>query len=579
MCGFSGVTGPAPLAAAEGTWVRDATRLLAHRGPDDEGHYTGDGVALGFRRLAIVDPSPAGHQPMASADGRYRIVFNGEIYNAPALARELVDAGVTLDSACDTEVLLELFAAHGPACLDRLRGMFAFAVWDTRDRTLFAARDPFGIKPFLYHRDGSLLRFASEKKAFSRPGAHGPVDTAAVRRYLTLQFVPGPETLSPAIRVLPPGHHLTFSADDGLKVRRYANPALRPESRATPDRARRIRDALADSVAAHLRSDVPLGSFLSGGVDSAAVCALASAHRSDLQTFTVGFGRDGYSEIEHALATADALGLKANPYVIGADEFAAHLPGILAQFDEPFADAAAVALWFLAREARKQVKVVLSGEGADELFGGYHVYRETGPGYLGADQVYAPAELPSISPLTDGSAEDLAEPLRRRAAAAGLDPVAVRQSVDLGLWLPGDILTKADRMTMAHGLELRVPFLDRRVLAAAAPLTPGEKIGRDTTKVALRAAVAELVPPAVAGRAKLGFPVPIRFWLRDELYDFAETVLAEAQIGAYVHRDAALTMLRDYRRGADFDWRRLWVLICFALWHRHHVEGVTGPVR
>jgi asparagine synthase (glutamine-hydrolysing) len=579
MCGFCGVSGPAPLAAGEHEWVRAATRRLAHRGPDDEGWCAADGVALGFRRLAIVDPSDAGHQPMTSSDGRYRMVFNGEIYNAPELAEELALKGVHLRSTCDSEVLLELFALDGPGCLDRLRGMFAFAVWDTAERTLFAARDPFGIKPFYYSFDGALLRFGSEKKALVEPGAHGPVNTASVRRFLTLQYVPGPETMAPEISVLPPGHHLTLGPDGRLDIRRYHAHELRPAAAAGAGTARRIRAALEDSVAVHLRSDVPLGSFLSGGVDSAVVCALAAAHRPDLQTFTVGFGRQGYSEIEHAVATAEALGVRSNPYVIGADEFAAHLPDILAQFDEPFADAAAVALWFLAREARKQVKVVLSGEGADELFGGYHVYRDAAPGYLGADQVYAPAELAGITPLTGGSADDLAAPLRGRAEAAGLDPVALRQSVDLALWLPGDILTKADRMTMAHGLELRVPFLDRRVQEVAATLAHGEKIGAESTKVALRAAVADLVPPEVAGRPKLGFPVPIRFWLRDELYDFAETVLSEAQIGAYVHRETALRLLRDYRRGADFDWRRLWVLVCFALWHRTQVEGVPGPIR
>lgn len=574
MCGFCGVSGVPPLAEDEAAWVREATGLLAHRGPDDEGYFTGDGVALGFRRLAIVDPSEAGHQPMTSADGRYRMVYNGEIYNAPRLAAELADQGVELRSSSDSEVLLELFSRYGAACLDRLRGMFAFAVWDTEERTLFAARDPFGIKPFYYRLDGSLLRFASEKKALSRPGAHGPVDPVSVRCFLSLQYVPGPGTMSPRISVLPPGHHLTFGSDATPRVRRYHSPVFRPAAAAGPDTARRIREALEDSVAAHLRSDVPLGSFLSGGVDSAVVCALAARHNSDLQTFTVGFGREGYSEIEHAVATADALGVKSNPYFISADEFAAHLPEILAQFDEPFADAAAVALWFLAREARKQVKVVLSGEGADELFGGYHVYRGTEPGYLGADLVYEPSELSLVTPLTGGSADDLAAPLRERARKAGWDPATLRQSVDLGLWLPGDILTKADRMTMAHGLELRVPFLDRGVLAAAATLAYREKIGPDTTKVALREAVADLVPPEVARRPKLGFPVPIRFWLRDELYDFAEAVLTEAEIGEYIHREAALTMLRNYRRGHELDWRRLWVLICFAVWHRIHVEGV-----
>ncbi|MFE0020194.1 asparagine synthase (glutamine-hydrolyzing) [Amycolatopsis sp. NPDC059021] len=566
MCGFCGVVGTGP-------W-RDTTSRLTHRGPDDEGVFTGDGVALGFRRLAIIDPTPAGHQPMSSADGRYVIVFNGEIYNYRELAEHL---GTTPRSRCDTEVLLELFAALGPEVLHRLRGMFAFAVWDTERRELFAARDGFGIKPFFYAvRDGALW-FASEKKALVEIGAHGEVDTDSLRRYLSVQYVPGPDTMATDVKVLEPGQLLTFRPGEEPRISRWWRPRLRPAAKPDPGSPQRILAALEDSVAAHLRSDVPLGAFLSGGVDSAAICALAARHRPDLKTFTVGFEREGYSEIDRAEETAAALGVRSYPYVITPGEFAANLPRIVWHLDEPFADAAAIALWFLAREARKHVKVVLSGEGADELFGGYHVYREAGPGYLGADQVYVDEEVDQVAVVPGANARELTTPILRRARAEGLDEVAARQLVDLSLWLPGDILTKADRMTMAHGLELRVPFLDREVLAVAAGLAPGDKIAEDTTKYALRRAVSAVVPEPVATRAKLGFPVPIRFWLRDELHDFAEHVLGEACTDRYVDRDAAFGMLKRYRDGEDFDWRRLWVLVCFSLWHQVHVEGRYDP--
>jgi asparagine synthase (glutamine-hydrolysing) len=560
MCGFTGcVSAQADLH----------TQRIAHRGPDDEGFFTDDQVTLGFRRLAIQDPTDAGHQPMQSADGRYQIVFNGEIYNFTELGAEL-----NPKTHCDTEILLELFTVMGPDVLHELRGMFAFAIWDTHEKTLFAARDPFGIKPFFYTFAEGTLRFASEKKALLDIGDHGELDTDSLRRYLTLQYVPAPATMSPAVRVLPAGHLMTFKAGQAPEIVRYWRPQLRPAAQPSLDTPQRILAALEDSVAVHLRSDVPLGAFLSGGIDSAIVCALAAKHRPDLQTFTVGFEQEGYSEIDRALETAEALGVKANPYVITPVEFMANLPRIVWHLDEPFADAAAIALWFLAREARQQVKVVLSGEGADELFGGYHVYREPAAlaqSYLGADQVYVDDEVDEVAVVRGGSARDVTAPILRQAR--GLDEVATRQLVDLNLWLPGDILTKADRMTMAHGLELRVPFLDREVMAVAAGLSRADKLGADTTKIALRRAVRGLVPDSVANRAKLGFPVPIRFWLRDELHDFAEQVLREAATEQYINRAAALDMLNRYRLGADFDWRRLWVLICFSLWHQVHVEG------
>jgi asparagine synthase (glutamine-hydrolysing) len=585
MCGFSGCFALSGIAEVDEEWVRRATEIIAHRGPDDEGFYGDEHGAFGVRRLAVLDPSSAGRQPMRSSDGRYWIVFNGEIYNYVELADRLPAQGPRRRGRSDTEVLLELFARVGEDVVHSLRGMYAFAIWDARRQTLFAARDPFGIKPLFYERRDGLLRIASEKKALGE-AVDTAVDRDALRRYLSFQFVPPPATLSPSIHVLPPAHTLTARAGGGMEIRRYWRASLRPQPRSRPDTARQIASALRDSVHVHLRSDVPLGAFLSGGVDSAAICALAAEKRPGLLTFTVGFEREDYSEIEQAQHTADALGLDLHPYIVTAEEFLECLPRIVWHLDDPLADASAVPLWFVAREARKHVKVVLSGEGADELFGGYHNYREFSlpradvslRRYIGADHVYLDEEVDAVVRGGTGGARDIAAPLHLEAQYEGLDAVATMQLIDINTWLPGDILVKADRMTMAHGLELRVPFLDRKVVAVASRLGRRDKVTAGTTKYALRRAMEKLLPRAVVERRKLGFPVPIAHWLRDELYEFAYDLFRTAEVEKYIRRFVALDLLRRYRSGEEFDWRRLWVLVSFCLWHQVHVERRYDPV-
>ncbi len=449
MCGIVGCLALALEADPDQDWVHTATERITHRGPDDEGFYGDPDVALGFRRLAIIDLSPGGHQPMRSADGRYWMVYNGEIYNYLELGQELRQQGVVLRTSSDSEVLLEMYALLGKDVVHRLRGMFAFAIWDTWTRELFCARDQFGIKPFYYTVDearehdwlegpaapsaafggeagggsawdtrpagrhaagraapppaapapssgrhgrhaagpgqpaadqqvpadlpavggpgagvpGRLLRFASERKCLASPGELSILDRDALRRYLAFQYVPPPEALTPPIRVLPPGHALIARPGGSVDVFRYWRADLRPAPAPSESTAASILAVMRDSIAVHLRSDAPLGAFLSGGIDSAAICALAAEHRPDLLTFTVGFEREGYSEIDRAQETAAALGVKSIPYVISAEEFFTHLPRIIWHLDDPMADAAAVPLWFVAREASKHVKVVLSGEG------------------------------------------------------------------------------------------------------------------------------------------------------------------------------------------------------------------------
>jgi asparagine synthase (glutamine-hydrolysing) len=628
MCGITGCLALADGAGPDTEWVGRAAMRIAHRGPDDEAFFADQHLALGFRRLAIIDTSAAGRQPMQSADGRFVMVFDGEIYNYVELAQRLHARGVRLRSRSAAEVLLEMYAWLGKDVVRQLRGMYAFAIWDRRNRELFCARDPFGIKPFFYAlttggqrpRSGPQLRFASERKALAGPGEVTAIDPDALRRYLSFQYVPAPATLVPPTRALPPGHVLIARPGGRVDVFRYWRPELRPArspSSSTPDK---ILTALRDSVAAHLRSDVPVGAFLSGGVDSATLCALVAESIPDLLTFTVGFDRAGYSEIDEAMATANALGVKSVPYLIGPEEFLACLPRIIWQLDDPMADAAAIPLWFAAREARKHVKVVLSGEGADELFGGYGVYHQPGvvragralPGwgrstigrvaselpagargkgflnrtstplrrrYIGNAYVYRGDEASLLVRQANGTEFDVTDPVYRQAADAGLDDVATMQLIDINTWLPGDILVKADRMAMAHGLELRTPFLDREVLAVAARLARVEKTAAGTTKFALREAIGELLPQAAAERAKLGFPVPLGHWLRGGMYGFAEQVVRSAQTGQWLDKGAALDILQRFRsEDPDVTWRQVWLLVVFSLWHQIYVERVYDPV-
>jgi asparagine synthase (glutamine-hydrolysing) len=614
------------LALADGTspdagWADRAVRQLAHRGPDDEGEYADPYIALAARRLAVLDPSPAGRQPMRSADGRYVLVFDGCLYNYQELGARLRARGVTLRSGSDAEILVETFALDGKNALRQLRGMYAFAIWDTRNQELLCCRDPFGIKPLYYSLGRSrFFQFASERKALAPAGDVTAIDVDALRRYLSFQYVPAPATMTPPVRSLPPGHFLVTRPGQPVDVFRYWRASMRPAKSPSPETPEKILEVLRDSVAVHMRADVPVGAFLSGGVDSAAICALAAQVRPGLLTFTVGFEREGYSEIEYALQTADALGVKSFPYVISAPEFAARLPEIIWHLDDPMADAAAVPLWFAAREARKHVKVVLSGEGADELFGGYGVYYQPGvvragqslpagvraplieaasrlpagirgkgllqrmslplrERYIGNAQIFTDEQVDRLVRIPGGYAYDVTSPIYDQAEESGLDDVATMQLVDINAWLPGDILVKADRVSAAHGLQLRSPYLDREVMAVAARLARAEKTAAGTTKFALREAVGTLLPQDAAERAKLGFPVPLGHWLTRELAGYAEQILVEARTDEWLNKRAVLHVLQRFESGDEtVTWRQVWTLLVFSLWHQIYVEKLYDPV-
>ncbi|KQU57300.1 asparagine synthase [Rhodococcus sp. Leaf278] len=631
MCGLLGVLTSHGTTAAGVELVSSATHCMRHRGPDEPGGtWHDDDVVYGFNRLSFIDIEHS-HQPMRwgppESPNRYALVFNGEIYNYLELRAELArDHGAEFATEGDSESIVAAFHYWGPAAVQRLRGMFAFAVWDTETRQMFIARDPFGIKPLFLATGPGGTAFGSEKKSVleltNLVGVDDDLDQRALEHYTVLQYVPEPETLHVGIRRLESGCYATLSPGTAPEVTRYFTPKfpVRPFAPGS-ERARyqEIAEALEDSVAKHMRADVTVGSFLSGGIDSTAIAALAIRHNPDLITFTTGFEREGYSEVDVAAESAAAIGARHIVKVVGPEEFAASIPEIVWYLDDPVADPALVPLYFVAKEARKHVKVVLSGEGADELFGGYTIYREplslkpfeSLPAFLrraagslseripegtrgksllnrgsmtleeryyGNARSFNDAQLRSV--LRDFRPEwthqDVTAPIY--AQSQGWDPVARMQHLDLFTWLRGDILVKADKITMANSLELRVPFLDSEIYRVAEKLPLEQKITKNTTKYALRQALEGIVPGHVLHRAKLGFPVPLRHWLRGtELFDWAHQQIADSQTDHLLNKPAIVAMLNDHRAGKSDHSRRLWTLLIFMVWHGIFVEKRIVP--
>jgi asparagine synthase (glutamine-hydrolysing) len=593
---------------------------MRHRGPDEGGTWSDGDVVIGFRRLSIIDIEHS-HQPMPWLGGRYHLIFNGEIYNYVELRERLTrEFGAKFDTDGDSEAIVAGYHFLGEKVVRELRGMFVFLIWDSHERVLFGARDWFGIKPLYTYTDERGAFFASEKKALLDVATDaGGVDRTALQQYLTLQYVPEPASMHSRIRRIESGTYFTVRPGEKVHPRRYFHPdfAVRP----VPDAEklyREIAEALEDSVEKHMRADVTVGSFLSGGIDSTAVAALAKRHNPDLLTFTTGFEREGYSEIDVAAESAAAIGVEHITKVVTPQEMMDTLPLIIWYLDDPVADPALVPLYFIAREARKHVKVVLSGEGADELFGGYTIYREPislrhfeklprpvrrGLGalsgrlpeglrgkdllrrgaigieerYYGNARIFRPDEMQGVLRSYDPSVSYLDVTRKLYEQTTHLDGSTRMQYVDLFTWLRGDILVKADKMTMANSLELRVPFLDTEVFAVASGIPTDQRITRETTKYALRRALAEIVPPHVLHRAKLGFPVPIRHWLKDEMYDWAREIITSSQADELIDRDAALRLLDEHRSGPHDYSRKIWTLLVFLLWHGIFVEQRITP--
>lgn len=625
MCGIAGIAGR-PDAAL----IRAMTDTLVHRGPDGEGQYTDDAVSLGHRRLSIIDLA-GGAQPMAYAGGRYQIVYNGEVYNFQELRRELENYGHAFETRSDTEILLAAYAQWGEACVERFRGMFAFALWDRHEKRLFLARDPVGVKPLYYAETGGALYFASEMKALLIcPGIDRALDLESLDDYLTYLYTVPPRTIYRGIKQLPPGHCASWN-NGQLTVRRYWMPACGEgwDSRSEADLIEEIDARLANILALYRVADVPLGAFLSGGLDSAAITRYLAAQGAAPMTFTVGFGAEGalYDESAEARALAALLGARHHELTV-TPAVAELLPRMVGHFDEPFGNPTALLTWSICELVRTHVTVVLSGDGGDEAFGGYPRYR----GAAWAEQyrrVPALLRRTLLNPLVqclpesvsgfhtlrrlrEFSAGTLSDPVDMYAGWVGYyslqergelyigevsaaltgrdsrdyirglalesgadDPVSRAMYVDCMSFLPNNVLQYGDRMSMAHSLEVRVPLADPDLLSFLLGVPGRLKIKGGRGKRLLRGVLSKYLPPEVVNRRKAGFNPPMGVWLNGPLREVVQDFLSpEALIQGGLFNPAAVArMLEDHRRARrDYTWH-LWALIVFEQWRRLYGTG------
>jgi asparagine synthase (glutamine-hydrolysing) len=627
MCGILAFFSSSGDALRHERALAEALECVHHRGPDETGlEAVGLDAIFAHKRLSIIDVALS-HEPLPYANGRYVLTFNGEIYNYLELREELArEFGAEFATNGDGEAVVAGYHYWGEQVLDKLRGMFAFVIWDRQERRAFGARDPFGIKPMHYLETADGLYLASEKKAlmpfaYSAQAGDAGVDAANLSHYLTLQYVPEPRTLHRGIARIGSGECLTWTAEEGVRTRRYYTPRFRPTPTDNPQALfDRIRETLRESVRMHMRSDVPVGAFLSSGIDSTAVVALAREFNPNILTFTVGYDVNGYSEIDVAQDSARHLDVTTIPTKIGPTEMMETLPKIVWHLDDPVADPALVPLYFVAKKAAEHVTVVLSGEGADEFFGGYTIYREplslslvndlpdplqkglravskvipqgvkgksflergTTPieaRYYGNARMFTEAEKRNLMRRYDPSVRytDVTAPVY--AEVPDLDDVTTMQYVDLYTWLRGDILVKADRMSMAHSLELRVPFLDREVFNIAATIPVDLKLPprSEQTKYAMRQALQGVVPPAIVNRKKLGFPTPTRVWLAGEMFEWARHIFATSGAGGLLDLNYADRLLQEHKDGVADHSRKIWTVLVFCVWHAIFVTRTLDP--
>ncbi len=604
MCGFCGFTGE--LTDRE-QLLREMADKITHRGPDSEGIYLDDTLAMAFRRLSIIDLE-GGHQPIENEDGTKVLMFNGEIYNYRDLREELLAAGHAFKTSSDSEVLLHGFEEWDAALLDRVRGMFAFAVWDKPSRSLFLARDFFGIKPMHYALlpDGRLVFGSEIKSLLVHPDVPREFNEAALDNYLSYQYSLPRETFFKGIYCLQPGHYLRYQNGQAEETRYWEAIFCPDESMTLEQAVDQIDEVFTDSVEAHRISDVEVGCFLSGGVDS---CFVAS-YFGGQKAFTVGFDNgEHYNETAFAAELAKEVGIEHHRHLITPEEYWESLPQVQYMLDQPLADPACVALYFVSKLASQYVKVVLSGEGADELFGGYRIYHEpfSLSGYqrlpralrrmLAAVVRAIPFDFKGKSFIIRGSKsleerfignaymfskkekacllKDIhaTDPTEHAAPwyerSKGLDDVTRMQYLDINRWMVGDILLKADRMSMAHSLELRVPFLDKRVFEVASRIPVKHRIGGGTTKYAMRLAARRHMPEKDTARPKLGFPVPIRIWLQQEpYYHRVKEAFTSEDAARFFNTDVLVGFLDEHYRGRRDNSRKIWTVYMFLVWYR-----------
>ncbi len=606
MCGIAGYAGWSRSAAASEADLSTMCAAIHHRGPDEEGHHVGAGVALGMRRLSVIDVA-GGSQPISNEDGTIHVVFNGEIYNHHAL-RARLGARHVLHTRSDTEVLVHLYEERGPELVNELRGMFALAIWDENAMQLTLARDRMGQKPLYYWTTPDGIAFASELRSLLAL-EHFPreIDRAAIHEYLALGYVPDPACVFKGVSKLSPGHVLTWDARKGVEIRQYWSP-IRPEMPATDEReiVEELRRLITDAVGSHLEADVRLGAFLSGGIDSSTVVAQMSTLMSmPVETFSIGFEEREYNEAPHAASVAASLGTKHTELIVRPDADAL-IEQVVRTFDEPFGDSSALPMILVSRLARQHVTVALSGDGGDELFGGYTRYAEVmaawelHPAVMRRMARGVGVRLPH-STFGRNKLLDLSRSRRGRYAATvasalsiteggvvrdvdeahsldclldrWFDPTSARDFltqmtlVDMASYLPGDILTKVDRASMSVSLEARVPLLDHLLVEFAVAL-PGRLKHRDGTgKWILREAIKGLVPESVLTQPKRGFAVPLNRWFRNELRHRLDTLVREDRgVYEYVDHESVVRLVREHTSGRRDHSHFLWRVLVLDLW-------------
>ena len=603
MCGFVGFTNK----------INDASIVLGkmmdrikHRGPDSDGKYVDEQIAMGFRRLSIIDLSDQGSQPIFNEDKSLVLTFNGEIYNYKDLREELVASGHKFYTQTDSEVLIHGYEQWGEDMLDKLRGMFAFVIFNKNTNEVFGARDFFGIKPLYYAKMGETLMWGSEIKSFlDHPHFKKELNTDVLETYLTFQYSPTTETFFKNVYKLPAAHCFTYKNGE-MNVRRYWEVKFHADNGPSlEDWVNRISDTFKNSVEVHKFADVEVGSFLSSGVDSSYVAAVADVDK----TFTVGFGEDEkYNEIGYAKEFSKYIHKENFSKVISPEEYWNSLSKIQYHMDEPLADPAAVALFFVCQIASEKVKAVLSGEGADEIFGGYNIYhnpadmasyfkiprpirkavgavaeklphkhginylirgsKDLDERFIGNAYIFSEKERKDILSIKTNAPDAMAITKPFYDKVRDQDQVTQMQYIDLHLWMTGDILLKADKMSMAHSLELRVPFLDRKVMELAEQIPVKDRVTETETKYAMRLAALQACPPQTAKKKKLGFPVPIRVWLKeDKYYNIVKEKFTSPQSAQFFNTDKLVQLLDDHREGKYDYSRKIWTVFSFLVWY------------
>lgn len=604
MCGFTGFI---DKNKDKKELIEKMNNAIAHRGPDGEGFYIDKDVALGHRRLSIIDLS-TGDQPMFNEDGNIVIVFNGEIYNYVELKSELQKKH-KFKTKSDTEVLIHGYEQWGKELPKKLRGMFAFAIYDKKKKTLFMARDHFGIKPIYYAQMNGTFMFGSEiKSLMQHPSFEKELNEDILKTYLSFSFTPTTETFFKNVYRLDAAHSLTYK-NGKIKIERYYKKEFKEKDMSFDEAVTDIEAIMKDSVDRHLLSDVEVGSFLSSGVDSSYIVALA---RPD-KTYTVGYDVPRYNEIHYAKDLTEKLNIKNTSKVITKEEYMKVIPKIMYHLDEPSSDPAAIALYFVAKLASKDVKVVLSGEGADEFFGGYNTYRnevdyqfynkipfcirhaiasvckllpevrginflvrrgeKLEDSYIGVNKVFSEKEASKVL-LKDYPISNKDVTKSTYDEYKDDSNLVKMQAIDLDFWLVKDILLKADRMTMASSLEGRVPFIDKEVFKVASSLPLDYKVTKENTKVALREAAKKDIPTEAYKKKKLGFPVPIRDWMReDDVYNEIKTTFESDNASKFFNQKYLIKMLDKHRKQKKDNYRKIWTVYCFLKWYNVFFES------